>query len=296
MAWKWAVVAILIAVVYSLRANLSKSKKNLEKLPPGPKGFPLFRSLHLLGKSPHHDLQKLAQKYGSIMHMRLGLVPTIIVSSPEAAEMFFKTYDLVFASRPSHEISKHLSWEQRNMIFAPYGSYWRDMRKPCTLELLSSAKIRSFRAMKKEETGLLIEFIKKAACYRVAVDLSAKITSLNTDMSCRMVLGKKYSDEEFDERGFKAIIQEVIYLAAALNLGDYIPFVASLDLQGFTKRTKVFAKVFDEFFKKIIDDHILSKDEDSRTKDFVDVMLSFTGSAESEYRIERPNIKAIMLV
>ncbi|GMN71897.1 hypothetical protein TIFTF001_055197 [Ficus carica] len=294
MAWTWAV--LVVVAVYFLRANLWKSKKNLKKLPPGPKGLPLFGSLHLLGKLPHRDLHKLARKYGPIMHMRLGLTPTIIVSSPEAAELILKTYDLVFASRPPHEAAKHMSWEQRNLIFAPYGPYWRDMRKLCTLELLSSVKITSFRATRREEIGLLIEFIKKAACDRVAVDLSAKITSLNVDMSCRMVFGKKYSDEEFDERGFKAVIQEMLHLAAVPNLGDYIPFVAPLDLQGLTKRMKVFAKVFDEFFDKIIDDHILSKDEDGKTKDFVDVMLSFIGSTESEYRIERPNIKAMMLV
>ncbi|EXB80839.1 Cytochrome P450 750A1 [Morus notabilis] len=123
-----------------------------------------------------------------------------------------------------------MNWEQRNVIFAPYRSYWRDMRKMCTLELLSSAKICSFKAMRREEIGLLIEFIQNAACDRVAVDLTTKITSLNVDMSCRMVFGKRYSDKEFDERGFKAVIQEVLHLAAIPNLGDFIPFIAPLDL------------------------------------------------------------------
>ncbi|KAJ0097768.1 hypothetical protein Patl1_27459 [Pistacia atlantica] len=51
-------------------------------------------------------------------------------------------------------------------------------------------------------------------------------------MTCRMVFGKKYVEEEFDERGFKAVIQEGMTLAAIPNLGDYIPQIASLDLQG----------------------------------------------------------------
>jgi len=57
------------------------------------------------------------------------------------------------------------------------------------------------------------------------------------------------------------------------------------------------AAVFDEFFDKIIDEHIQSdKGQDNKVKDFVDVMLSFVGSEEYEYRIERPNINAILLV
>lgn len=296
MDWTWPVLVVLVVVAYVVQAKPWKAKGEKKKLPPGPKGFPLFGSMHLLGKFVHHDLHKLAKKYGPIMHMRLGLIPTIIVSSPEAAELFLKIHDLVFASRPHIEAAKYMFWEYRNLVFAPYGSYWRYMRKMCTLELLSSVKITSFKAMRKEEIGQLIDTIQKAARERVSVDLSAKATTLNADMSCRMVFRKKYLDKEFDERGFKVVIQEGMHLAATPNLGDFIPFIAPLDLQGYTKRMKVVAKVFDDFFEKIIDDHILSKDEDSKTKDFVDVMLSLMESADSEYRIERPNIKAIMLV
>ncbi|KAG4986012.1 hypothetical protein JHK86_033703 [Glycine max] len=45
------------------------------------------------------------------------------------------------------------------------------------------------------------------------------------------------------------------------------------------------AAVFDEFFDKIIDEHNKSdKGQDNKVKDFVDVMLSFVGSEEYEYR------------
>ncbi|KAL5751721.1 hypothetical protein ACOSQ2_022228 [Xanthoceras sorbifolium] len=57
---------------------------------------------------------------------------------------------------------------------------------------------------------------------------------------------------------------------------------------------KAVAKVFDEFFEKIIDEHVQSKD-DSRTKDFVDLMLNFMGSEETEYHIDREHTKAIIL-
>ncbi|PON33578.1 Cytochrome P450, E-class, group I [Parasponia andersonii] len=299
--WVWTVLAlVLIQVGYVLWKKSKDNKKKIttkkKKLPPGPKGYPLFGSLNLLGEYPHRDLQKLAQKYGPIMHIRLGLIPTIVVSSPEAAELVLKTYDLVFATRPPHEAAKHISWEQRSLTFAPYGSYWRDIRKMCTLELLSSLKISSFRAMRKEEVGLFIAFAKEAARDRVAVDLSAKISSVSADMSCRMVFGKKYSDDEFNESGFKPIVQEAMHLAATPNFGDYLPFIAPLDLQGLTKRMKVVRKVFDDFLDRIIDEHIQSKDEaESKTKDFVDVMLSFMGSQQSAYCIERQNIKAIIL-
>uniref|UniRef100_A0A6M2F8R3 Cytochrome P450 n=1 Tax=Populus davidiana TaxID=266767 RepID=A0A6M2F8R3_9ROSI len=293
MAWILATLA-LIALAFFLRAWLSKRKIKDSKLPPGPIGFPVFGSLHLLGKFPHHDLHRLAKKYGPIMYMRLGLVSTVVVSSPQAAELILKTNDLIFASRPANEAAKHISYEQKTLSFAPYGSYWRNVRKMCTLELLSNHKINSFMSTRKEELDLLIEYIKDASRERVAVDLSAKVSSLSADISCRMVLGKKYMEKEFDEKGFKPVIHEGMRLAASFNLGDYIPPIAPLDLQGLTKRMKAVGKVFDDFFEKIIDEHIQFKDE-NRTKDFVDVMLEFLGSEETKYRIGRDNIKAIIL-
>ncbi|KAI9113999.1 hypothetical protein K1719_015250 [Acacia pycnantha] len=171
------------------------------------------------------------------------------------------------------------------------------MRKLCTLELLSSSKINSFRPMRKEELDLLIDSLKEATRDGDSVDLSAKVAALSANMSCRMVLGKKYMDDEFDEKGFKAVVKEGMYLSATPNMGDYIPFIAGLDLQGLNRRMKAVAKTFDDFFEKIIDEHVhhqSNNNKDKKTKDFVDVMLDFVGTEESEYRIERPNIKAIM--
>ncbi|KAL7230814.1 hypothetical protein ACSBR2_009156 [Camellia fascicularis] len=201
------------------------------------------------------------------MYMRFRFVPNIVVSSPKAAEQFLKTHDLVFASRPPHKASKYISYEQRNMSF-----------KLCTLDLLSNLKITSFQSMRKEELSLLVKFIEQAAQNRVLVDLSAK----------------------FDERGFKAEIQEGIQLAAKPNIGDYFPYVGALDLQGLNRKMKALSKVFDEFFEKIIDEHALkkqscSKDRGQQTKDFVDIMLAYMDSQQSKFQIDRNHVKSLIL-
>ncbi|KAL9329682.1 hypothetical protein ACSQ67_004685 [Phaseolus vulgaris] len=284
-----AIILVSLAYLWLRRSN-SKGKK----LPPGPRGLPILGSLHKLGANPHRNLHQLALKYGPVMFLRLGFMPTVVVSSPQAAELFLKTHDLVFASRPRYQAEKYVSWGQRNLAFAEYGSYWRNMRKLCTLELLSQTKINSFRSMREEELDLLIKLLREAANAGATVDLSAKLSTLSADMSCRMVLGKKYMDQDLDEKGFKAVMQEAMRLLATPNMGDYIPYIAALDLQGITKRLKANHKIFDHFFDKIIDEHMESDKGEDKTKDFVDVMLGFYGTQESEYRIERSNIKAIL--
>lgn len=253
-------------------------------------------NLHMLGELPHQDLHRLAKIYGPIMYMRFALVPTFVVSSPQAAEEILKTHDHVFAGRPPSEASRIVSYGQKGLSFADYGPYWRNMRKLCTLGLLSNRKISSFQSLRREELGLLVDSLKEAALARAPVDITAKISSLSADISCRMIFGKKYMDKDLDERGFKAVIQEGMQLAAAPNMGDFIPFMASLDVQGLNRRLKDIHKVFDAFFEKIIDEHIHEAKAEGQSKDLVDIMLGYMESRENEYHFERSNIKAIVLV
>ncbi|KAL5751722.1 hypothetical protein ACOSQ2_022229 [Xanthoceras sorbifolium] len=151
----------------------------------------------------------------------------------------------------------------------------------CTLKLLSNVKINSFKSMRKEELDLLIEYVKEAACSGIAIDLSAKVGALNVEYC----LGRSIWTRSLMRGGCKAVMEEAMELLATFNLADYIPQIASLDLQGLRKRMKIVAKVFDEFFEKLIDEHVQSRDE-NRTKDLVDLMLSSVGSEETDYRID----------
>ncbi|GLJ09020.1 hypothetical protein SUGI_0100090 [Cryptomeria japonica] len=71
--------------LYKLRSNGRKLK-----LPPGPRPWPVVGNLHLLGNLPHQALAALAKKYGPILLLRLGSVPTVVVSSPAMAKEFLK--------------------------------------------------------------------------------------------------------------------------------------------------------------------------------------------------------------
>ncbi|KAL3527830.1 hypothetical protein ACH5RR_012486 [Cinchona calisaya] len=293
-AWIWTTFVVLLAIV-SLLNSLLRKNKNKKKLPPSPRGLPILGHLHLMGKNPHQDLHNLSKQHGPVMHLRFGFVSNIIVSSPRAAEQFLKTHDLVFATRPPHEAAKYIGFGQRNLSFGQYGPYWRNMRKLCTLNLLSNLKISSFQSMRREELGLFLKSLELAALNREIVDVSAEVAALNANLSCLMVFGKKYADKEFDERGFKAVIKEVMQLYATPNLGDYYPYLGVLDLQGLTRRMKAVGKVFDEFFEKIIDEHEQSANQDREADDFVYTMLALMKSGNIEFQFDRRHIKAILL-
>lgn len=64
--------------------------------------WPLIGHLHLLGGSqpPHVTLGNLADKYGPIFTIRLGVHKTLVVSNSEMAKQCFTVNDRAFASRP----------------------------------------------------------------------------------------------------------------------------------------------------------------------------------------------------
>ncbi|ERN10588.1 hypothetical protein AMTR_s00028p00116810 [Amborella trichopoda] len=151
----------LLATLFSLLLlqNRKKEPKNeAPKLPPGPPKLPM----HQLGLFPHRTLRDLAQTYGPVMHFQLGHIPTVIISSPSAAEDVMRTHDLSLATRPATVAANSVTYGCTDVAFAPYGPYWRTVREICILELLSSKRVQSFSVIREEEGLSLINSIKSS--------------------------------------------------------------------------------------------------------------------------------------
>ncbi|XWS60969.1 hypothetical protein CRYUN_Cryun07bG0084900 [Craigia yunnanensis] len=64
----------------------------------------------MLGKLPQQTFHLLAKTYGPIM---LGNAPAIVISTPQAAELFLKIHDAVFASRHRVQSAEYFSYGPR---------------------------------------------------------------------------------------------------------------------------------------------------------------------------------------
>lgn len=140
-----SVICFLLFLYLLIMILFRSNKYSAMKLPPGPKPLPIIGNIHqLLGPPMHRLLRDMAEKYGPLMHLQLGEVSTFVVTSPEVAEAFLKTHGIIFANRPQLLCPRVFNDNCNDIVFAPFGEYWRQMRKICVMELLSSKRVQSF--------------------------------------------------------------------------------------------------------------------------------------------------------
>ncbi|KAK2980851.1 hypothetical protein RJ640_020503 [Escallonia rubra] len=224
---------VFFSVVFVLTLIVKHWKKSrVQKLPPGPMKLPLIGNLHQLvrGSSlPHVALERLAGKYGPIMHLQLGEGSAIVISSPEAAEEVLKKHELVFAQRPNFFANDVAGYGNLGLFFAPNGSFWRQIRKICTVELLGAGQVRSFKSLREEEVRNLTESIASTA--GSSINLTEKILQTTNSIVSRAAFGKKCRDAD----DFLAILNEGNELASGFDMPDLFP---SLKFVPFVSRMK----------------------------------------------------------
>jgi hypothetical protein len=284
------VLILFLLAAVRLATPRSRTEKLLRKLPSPPFKLPIIGHLHLLGSLPHHSLRDLAKKHGpDVMLLRLGAVPTLVVSSPRAAKAVLRTHDHVFASRPRSAVADVLFYGCTDIGFAPYGEYWRQARKVITTHLLTTAKVRSNRAAREQEVRLVLAKVTDAAAMGTAVDVSELFIFFANDIVCQAVAGR-LPREQGRNQLFRELLETNAKLLGGFNLDDYFPSLARFDLVS-AKAVK-HRKRWDDLLDRLIDEHKGKMVVDGEDEDFIDVLLS----VQQEYGLTRDNVKAILMV
>uniref|UniRef100_A0A7N2M8Q0 Cytochrome P450 n=2 Tax=Quercus lobata TaxID=97700 RepID=A0A7N2M8Q0_QUELO len=279
-----------------MATKIVRKSKTKSKLPPGPWRLPLLGNLHqLVGSLPHHSLGKLAKKYGPLMHLQLGEVSNIIVSSPEMAKEVMKTHDIIFASRPYLLAAKILSYDTKGIAFSPYGSYWREIRKMCMVELLSVKRVESFRSIREVEVSNLIKMI--SANEGSPINLSEKFFQLAYGITSRAALGKTAKDHE----AFISIVNEGTKLASGFCVADMFPSIEVLQvISSLRHKLEKLHQGIDQILQKVLNEHkdnnLEAKKGDGKAdKDIVDVLLRLQRHGDLEHPLTDNSIKAVLL-
>ncbi|WMV25971.1 hypothetical protein MTR67_019356 [Solanum verrucosum] len=292
-------IFLFISFLFLLR----KWKKYLnnsqtKKLPPGPWKLPFIGSMHhLAGGLPHRVLRDLAEKYGPLMHLQLGEVSAVVVTSPEMAKQVLKTHDIAFASRPKLLAMDIICYNRRDIAFSPYGEYWRQMRKICIMEVLSAKNVRSFSSIRHDEVVRLIDSIQLRFTSGELVNFTERIIWFTSSMTCRSAFGQVLKEQEV----FIKLIREVISLAEGFDVADIFPSYKFLHGFGGAKQKLLNAhRKVDSIVEDVIKEHkknlaTRKSDDAIGGEDLVDVLLRLMNDKSLQFPINNDNIKAVII-
>ncbi|TYH23002.1 hypothetical protein ES288_A04G174800v1 [Gossypium darwinii] len=277
-------LAFTITIAISVVTILVKGNKRQKRRPPEPDGaLPFIGHLHLFGKNQllHRIFADMADKHGPAFLIRLGVHRALVVNNWEVAKECFTTNDKVFSTRPKSIAVKYMGYDYKMLGFAPYGPYWRNMRKLAIVELLSSRRLELLKHVRDiNEIGSFIKELYEQSVKNGGVallEMKERIGDLATNIIVRMVAGKIYHGTSEESRRFQKALSDFFYLAGLFLVSDTIPSLGWLDIvMGNIGKIKRTAKELDFALESWVNEHRerrLHRGIEGN-QDFIDVMLS----------------------
>ncbi|KAG2701881.1 hypothetical protein I3760_06G065600 [Carya illinoinensis] len=200
----WIALLICLPMLLLMKKKLAAQRQNKQlHPPPTPPKLSIIGNLHQLGELRHQSHCRLFKNYGLVMLIKLGGIPNIVISSVENAREVVKVHDLNCCSRPSLDTTRRLAYNYQDISFAPYGQYWREMRKTCVLEVLSVKMMQSHRSIREEE----------------------KLFALTANVTFIIVFGMILCGSYLDNERFQEVVHEATTMLGIFNASEYVPYV-----------------------------------------------------------------------
>ena len=285
---------IILACVYFI--HMPKRRPHRDPLPPGPPPIPLIGNLHQIGSAAvlHLYLHQLSKKYGPIIHMKLGHVPLLVISSANLAKQVLKNQDSSFCNRPKYLGQQKLSYNNSDIVFSPYNDYCKEMKKITSIHLFSPKRVHSYRPIREEEIARMISQIESFSSNDRVVNLSEMAMALMSSLVCRIAFGKRYEDHGSEVRRFDKLLEEVQAVAVAFYVSDYFPAFGWVDrVTGMIGRLNSVVERMDLFYEELIKEHLDRKGEEGMD-DILHVLIQL--KLENKVDLGWHNIKALLMV
>ncbi|CAN6380892.1 unnamed protein product [Urochloa humidicola] len=287
-------VSVLLLVLSKLISSLLAAKPKQHNLPPGPWTLPVIGNLHHLIGSPslHHALRRLSLKHGPVMTFRLGEVPAMVVSTLEAAREVMKAHDVTFSDRYINATVGAFTFDGADIVSAPYGERWRQLRKICVLELLGAARVLSFRRIREEEVARFMGNLAMPSVSSLSsppvVNLSKMISRFVNDTFVRESIGSqcKYQDEYLDA------LDTAVRQTSGLAVSDLFPSSRLMRVLDTAPR-KVLAcrNRIQRILEQIIQE---TKEAGNESEGFVGVLLRLQKDRSTQIPLDDGTVIAIM--
>ncbi|XP_066535478.1 cytochrome P450 1B1 isoform X2 [Hoplias malabaricus] len=267
----------LLLLLLSLSALLLLLAERFSLSIPGPFQWPVIGNAAELGGAPHLYFSRLAQRYGSVLQIRLGTRRVVVLSGDAIrAALVHKAAD--FAGRPDFASFRFVSGG-RSMAFGNYSDHWKAHRRlsHATARAFSTGDVsmrRAFEGHVRVEVQYLIRlFLRETR--RVGHFLPHEYLVVSTaNIMSAACFGKRY---DYDDAEFRQIVgrnDKFTKTVGAGSIVDVMPW-----LQRFPNPVRTLYAQFKqlnlEFFDFIcakVDEHRGNLDK-SHARDMTDAFI-----------------------
>ncbi|KAJ0795459.1 putative cytochrome P450 [Helianthus annuus] len=236
---------------------------------------------------PHVTLASLADRYGHMFMIRLGIRKVLVVSDWEIAKDLFTTHDVNVSDRPQYIATKILGFDGASFSFTPYSPYWRGIRKIISQELLSTSQLEKLKPVRLGELERAIKNMhdiwreKRDGQGKVLVEMKKWFGELNMNTMLKVVAGKRYTgggvdgEDEEEMKRCREVIRVWFQYLGQYVVADALPFLGWLDLGGHENTMKRIAKELDLMVGKWLEEHRHKRSSSNaiEAEDFMDVMI-----------------------
>ncbi|XP_019705063.1 cytochrome P450 78A5 [Elaeis guineensis] len=283
-----AVAVVALAAVWLSPGGVAWALSRAPRSIRGPPGIVLA----LAGTAAHRVLAGLARVLDAarLMAFSVGFTRFIVSSHPDTAKEILNSS--AFADRPIKESAYELLFH-RAMGFAPFGEYWRNLRRISATHLFSPRRISAFGEHRQAIGAQMVGEIRALMGTDGVVEVKRVLHfgSLNNVMMS--VFGKRFDFGKGEGLELEGLVKEGYELLGVFNWSDHLPLLGWMDLQGVRKRCRGLVGRVNVFVGKIIEEHRrrrIDRDVVNQDGDFVDVLLHL----EEEEKLSDSDMVAVL--
>ncbi|OIV98831.1 hypothetical protein TanjilG_08487 [Lupinus angustifolius] len=229
---------------------IQKTKSKRVNLPPGPPGWPIVGNLFQFansGKPFFEYVNENKQKYGPIFSIKFGTRTMIIISDEKLIHEALIEKGATFASRPRENPTRLIFSENKFTVnAATYGPVWRSLRKNMVQNMLSSNRLKEFRAARYNAMNRLIKRLKNEAEVNNGVVWVLKDARFAVFCILVFMCFGLEMDEETLEKMDK--MMKLVLATVDPRIDDYVPILSPF----FSKQKKRALEVRKEQFEFIV--------------------------------------------
>ncbi|KAI3800605.1 hypothetical protein L1987_28698 [Smallanthus sonchifolius] len=256
---------------------------------PGPRGYPFIGSMHLMSGLAHRKLAAAATCFRArrLMAFSLGETRVIVTCNPEVAKDVLNSS--AFADRPVKESAYGLMFN-RAIGFAPYGVYWRTLRRIAATHLFCPKQIKVSEQQRSVICSQMVEMLCDGRRRTASVCVRDVLKRASLSNMMWSVFGRKYrvDSNDVDSVELKELVDEGYDLLGVLNWTDHLPWLSDFDPQGVRSRCSKLVPKVNRFVKRIIGEH--RAQPSPLNTDFTDVLLSLEGPD----KLSEPDMIAVL--